>query len=54
MDKGIPNCSDCGGKGMCPKHKLEYLKWVADTAQNEYLEELRNQSQKQESERKTR
>ena len=36
MDKGIPNCPDCGGKGMCDKHRLEYLEWVYETAHNEY------------------
>lgn len=44
MDKGIPDCPDCGGKGMCDKHKREYLKWVYETARNEYyasLEEYR-------------
>lgn len=36
MDKGIPDCPDCGSKGMCDKHKVEYRAWVCDTAINEY------------------
>ena len=48
MDTGCPKCNE---HGLCPKHKLEYLKWVAETAQNEYIKELKAQSQKQESER---
>ncbi len=36
MNNGIPDCPDCGGKGMCDKHKVEYLGWVCDTAINEY------------------
>lgn len=31
----------------CPKHKLEYLKWVAESAQNDYLKELKAQSRKE-------
>lgn len=46
MDKGVPDCPDCGGKGMCSKHKLEYLKWVAETAQQAYMNELKTQSRK--------
>ena len=37
MDKGIPDCPDCGGKGMCDEHKCEYLEWVYNTAREEYL-----------------
>ena len=49
MNTGCPKCDTTtliGMRDLCPKHKLEYLKWVADTAQNEYLEELRKQSRK--------
>ena len=48
MDNGVPDCPECGGKGMCPKHLLELLKYEAQTAQNEYMEELRLQSRKKE------
>ncbi|KKL03670.1 hypothetical protein LCGC14_2623770, partial [marine sediment metagenome] len=41
MDSGVPNCSDCGGKGMCDKHKVEYLEWAYNTARNEYLAAIR-------------
>ena len=30
----------------CDKHHLEYLKWLAKSAQSDYLEELRKQSRK--------
>ena len=33
----------------CPKHRLEYLKWVAEQAQDDYMEELRMQSRKKET-----
>jgi len=36
MDKGVPNCPDCGGKGLCDKHKVEYLEWVYKTAKDEF------------------
>lgn len=36
MDSGVPDCPDCGGKGLCEKHRLEYLEWVYNTAKNEY------------------
>ena len=48
---GCPKCCDKPSIGLCPKHKLEYLKWFAETAQNEYMEELRVQSRKQKPER---
>ena len=41
MDKGVPNCPDCGGKGMCDKHRLEYLEWVYKTARDEFEAALR-------------
>ena len=41
MNKGIPNCPDCGGKGMCDKHKVEYLEWVYKTARDEFEAALR-------------
>ena len=34
---------------QCPKHLLEYLKWVAEQAQDDYMEELRIQSRKKET-----
>ena len=40
MDKGVPNCPDCGGKGMCDKHKIEYLKWEFEKAQGAYEDEI--------------
>ena len=43
MDKGVPNCPDCGGKGMCDEHKREYLKWVYETARDEYYSALEEQ-----------
>lgn len=57
MNTGCPDCDkaqkETGNKiEMCPKCYLKYLKWVAEAAQNDYIEELRNQSRKQESERK--
>lgn len=36
MNNGVPDCPDCGGKGMCDKHRLEYLEWVYNTAKDEY------------------
>jgi len=36
MDNGVPDCPECGGKGMCIKHKTEYLRWVYETARDEY------------------
>ena len=41
MDKGVPNCPDCGGKGMCDKHRLEYLEWVYKTARDEFKTALK-------------
>lgn len=46
MDKGIPDCTDCGGKGMCDEHKLEYLEWVYKTAHQQYKAELVKQTAK--------
>lgn len=43
MDKGIPDCPDCGGKGMCLKHRVEYLEWAYETARNEYYAALEEQ-----------
>ncbi len=42
---GCPKCDE-PSTGLCNKHKLEYLKWVADTARNEYESELKAQSRK--------
>lgn len=39
-------CRLCNKNGLCNRHKLEYLKWVAESAQNAYLEELKTQSRK--------
>ena len=36
MNEGVPDCPDCGGKGMCDKHNVDYLEWVYNTAKNEY------------------
>ncbi len=36
LDKGVPDCPDCGGKGMCLNHRVEYLKWIYETARDEY------------------
>jgi len=46
LDKGIPYCSDCGGKGMCDHHKLEYLKWVYETARDDYETALKEYKSK--------
>lgn len=40
MNNGVPDCPDCGGKGMCEEHKIEYLKWVYETARDEYFAAL--------------
>ena len=50
MNKGIPDCPDCGGKGMCDEHKLEYLKWVYETARDEYEAALKEYKLKLETE----
>jgi len=54
MNTGCRECDKTfiANGDRCPKHKLEYLKWVAEQAQNDYMDELRNQSRKQKSERK--
>ena len=45
-------CSDCDitlskfPYVLCPKCELERLKWVAESAQNDYLNELKAQSRK--------
>ena len=44
-------CSDCDRSWMnkgrhCDEHYLEFLKYIAETTQNDYLEELRKQSRK--------
>jgi hypothetical protein len=41
MNKGVPNCPACGGKGMCDKHRVEYLEWVYKTAGDEFEAALR-------------
>ena len=50
MNKGIPNCPDCGGKGMCDKHRLEYLEWVYNTAKDEFESALKEYKAKLETE----
>lgn len=45
MNEGIPDCPDCGGKGMCDKHKLEYLQYEYEKAENAYEDELFKQKQ---------
>ena len=56
MNTGCKQCDKnfIANGDRCPKHRLEYLKWVADTAQNDYLEELRNQSKKNQNRKGTR
>ncbi len=46
MNKGVPDCPECGGKGMCDKHRLEYLEWVYNTAKNEYEAALTEHKEK--------
>jgi len=41
---GCPKCDE-PTTGLCLKHKLEYLKWVADTARNEYEAERKQQNE---------
>lgn len=47
MNKGIPDCPDCGGKGMCDEHNLEYLKWEHEKALNAYEDEILKQERKE-------
>jgi len=49
MNTGCKQCDKnfIKNNDMCPKHRLEYKKWVAETAQNDYLEELKTQSRKE-------
>ena len=51
MNTGCPDCDKAQAQTgsavqLCHKHTLEYLKMSAETAQNDYLEELRKQSRK--------
>ena len=48
MNTGCPDCdrSFAEKQRYCDKHNLEYLKYLAETAQNDYLEELKKQSRK--------
>lgn len=46
MNKGIPDCLDCGGKGMCEKHKLEYLYYEYDKAHKAFRAEQKKQKDK--------
>lgn len=50
MDKGIPDCPDCGGKGMCLNHRVEYLQWVYETARDAYDAALKEYKAKLEQE----
>lgn len=51
MDEGVPDCPDCGGKGMCDEHKLEYLQYEAITAMTAYRDELLKQTKESKTER---
>jgi len=42
---GCPDCDKLSW-GLCLKHKLEYLKYCADTARNEYEAEVKKQKEK--------
>lgn len=46
MNNGIPDCPDCGGKGMCDKHKLEYLYYEYDKTRNVLRAEMAKQKEK--------
>ena len=46
MNNGVPDCPECGGKGMCEKHKCEYLEWIAKTALKEYEAALKEYKSK--------
>ncbi len=52
MNTGCPDCdrTSLSGTHFCPKHLLEYLKWIAESAQINYLEELKKQSRKEQNE----
>jgi len=50
MDKGVPNCPDCGGKGMCDKHKLEYLRYEHERALAAYEDEIIKQERMKQNE----
>ena len=54
MNTGCPACDrDFINNGeRCPKHKLEYLKWVAESAQKDYKEAKEQYEQEQERELK--
>lgn len=49
INTGCKHCdkSFIENNDMCPKHKLEYLKWCVKDAQYAYMEELRLQSRKE-------
>jgi len=57
MNTGCPDCDRVQAQTgsairLCPKHTLEYLKYAAEIAQNDYLEELKAQSKKETKTRK--
>ncbi len=48
MNNGVPDCPECGGKGMCDFHKIEYLQDEAIKAMTAYRDELEKQVKKKE------
>lgn len=57
METGCPDCdlmTDSRINGFCPKHKLEYLEWIYNTAKNEYEAALIEHKAKLETEQKER
>jgi len=44
MNEGVPDCPECGGKGMCDLHKLEYKQHEAIVAMTAYRDELLKQA----------
>jgi hypothetical protein len=41
MNEGVPDCPDCGGKGMCEMHKVEYLEWIYKVARDAFEDALK-------------
>lgn len=54
MTTGCPDCdrTSLSGTPFCPKHRVEYLKWVADAAKNDYEKAKNQYEQEQEREPK--
>ena len=46
MNKGVPDCPDCDGKGMCDEHKLEYLYYEYDKTRKALMAEIKKQKKK--------